>query len=443
MMRNIGNILRYALFVVAFLIPCIADAQEDSVVCRRERRQYSVYVDFRVNSVTLDPNYRNNRTVISRLDSIYNALKNDTTITIEAVEFIGTASPEGNSSLNSRLSRARMLEVEKYVRKHISFDDKIITYNDRYVDWDHLIELVEADQTLPMREEVLKIVKNSYPDVKDAKGQSVDGRVQELKKLNKGLVWRELLNRYFVKMRTGAVIFRTYTDIPVIIEREPEVGIEIVSDSCNYDEEFIVEESAPAEEPVVKKTDFAMAVSPVLEALHSTVQKNPIMSIKTNLLAYSTLIPNLGVEVRLADHWSAEITALYSPFDLFVYNRKTRLLAMNSEVRYWFGGESMRKGHFVGFHVPIAGFNIQLDDDFRYQDPNHALWGLGLNYGYTLPLGNNQKWSLDFTIGFGYMDLRYDVYEGVYNGKFINSEMKHYFGPTRIGINLSYLINKK
>ena len=443
MMRNIGNILRYALFVVAFLIPYIADAQEDSVVCRRERRQYSVYVDFRVNSVTLDPNYRNNRTVISRLDSIYNALKNDTTITIEAVEFIGTASPEGNSSLNSRLSRARMLEVEKYVRKHISFDDKIITYNDRYVDWDHLIELVEADQTLPMREEVLKIVKNSYIDVKDAKGQSVDGSVQELKKLNKGLVWRELLNRYFVKMRTGAVIFLTYTDIPVIIEREPEVGIEIVSDSCSYDEEFIVEESAPAEEPVVKKTDFAMAVSPVLETLHSTVQKNPIMSIKTNLLAYSTLIPNLGVEVRLADHWSAEITALYSPFDLFVYNRKTRLLAMNSEVRYWFGGESMRKGHFVGFHVPIAGFNIQLDDDFRYQDPNHALWGLGLNYGYTLPLGNNQKWSLDFTIGFGYMDLRYDVYEGVYNGKFIRSEMKHYFGPTRIGINISYLINQK
>lgn len=443
MMRNIGYILRYALFVVAFLIPYIADAQEDSVVCRRERRQYSVYVDFRVNSVTLDPNYRNNRTVISRLDSIYNALKNDTTITIEAVEFIGTASPEGNSSLNSRLSRARMLEVEKYVRKHISFDDKIITYNDRYVDWDHLIELVEADQTLPMREEVLKIVKNSYIDVKDAKGQSVDGSVQELKKLNKGLVWRELLNRYFVKMRTGAVIFLTYTDIPVIIEREPEVGIEIVSDSCSYDEEFIVEESAPAEEPVVKKTDFAMAVSPVLETLHSTVQKNPIMSIKTNLLAYSTLIPNLGVEVRLADHWSAEITALYSPFDLFVYNRKTRLLAMNSEVRYWFGGESMRKGHFVGFHVPIAGFNIQLDDDFRYQDPNHALWGLGLNYGYTLPLGNNQKWSLDFTIGFGYMDLRYDVYEGVYNGKFIRSEMKHYFGPTRIGINISYLINQK
>ena len=448
MMRNIGYILRYALFVVAFLIPYIADAQEDSVVCRRERRQYSVYVDFRVNSVTLDPNYRNNRTVISRLDSIYNALKNDTTITIEAVEFIGTASPEGNSSLNSRLSRARMLEVEKYVRKHISFDDKIITYNDRYVDWDHLIELVEADQTLPMREEVLKIVKNSYIDVKDAKGQSVDGRVQELKKLNKGLVWRELLNRYFVKMRTGAVIFLTYTDIPVIIEREPEVCVEIAPDSCSYDEEPVVEEPiveelAPAAELVSPKTDFAMAVAPVLETLHSTVQKNPIMSIKTNLLAYSTLIPNLGVEVRLADHWSAEITALYSPFDLFVYNRKTRLLAMNSEVRYWFGGESMRKGHFVGFHVPIAGFNIQLDDDFRYQDPNHALWGLGLNYGYTLPLGNNQKWSLDFTIGFGYMDLRYDVYEGVYNGKFIRSEMKHYFGPTRIGINISYLINQK
>lgn len=457
MMRNIENILRYALFVVAFLVPYVADAQEDSVYHRRERRQHGVYVDFRVNSATLDPNYRNNRTVISRVDSIYNALKNDKTVTIEAVEFRGTASPEGNSPLNSRLSRARMLEVEKYVRQHISFENTTITYNDRYVDWDHLIELVEADQTLPMREEVLKIVKNSYPDVKDAMGQSVDGRVPELKKLDDGQVWRELLKRYFVKMRTGAVVMLTYTEIPIIIEREPEVCAEIVPDSCIYDgepvveepvveepvvEEPVVEEPAPAAELVSPKTDFAIAVAPVLEALHSTVQKNPLMSVKTNLLAYSTLIPNLGVEVRLANHWSAEITALYSPYDLFANNRKTRLLAMKPEVRYWFG-ESMRKGHFVGVHVPIAGFNIQLENDFRYQDPNHALWGLGLNYGYALPLGKNQKWSLDFTIGFGYMDLRYDVYEGVHNGKFIRSEMKHYFGPTRIGINLSYLINKK
>ena len=453
MMRKRENILRYALLVVAFLMPFIASAQEDSVSYRRERSNYGVFVDFRVNSATLDVNYRNNRTVISRVDSILRMLKKDSTITIEAVEFSGTASPEGNSPLNSRLSRARMLEVEKYIRKHISLDDQIITYNDRYVDWDNLIELVEADTTLAMRDEVLRIARGSYPDVKDFKGQPVDGRIPELKKLDNGTVWATLLKRYFVKMRTGGVIMRTYTDIPVIIEREPEpevvepeVYIEVISEDYHYGEPYPrVEEEAPVVEESVAVAEEGRGIEDmgVFDTeMAVEYQKTPLMSVKTNLLAYSTLIPNLGFEVRLAKHWSAEITGLYSPYNLFRHDLKTRVLAMKPEVRYWFG-ESLRKGHFVGVHMPIAGFNVQLNDDYRYQDPNHALWGLGLNYGYAMLLGKQQKWSIDFTIGFGYMDLKYDVYEGVYNGKYIRTEEKHYFGPTRVGINISYLINKR
>lgn len=433
------NILRYALFVVAFLMPFIANAQEDSVSYRRERHDYSVSVDFRVNSTTLDPNYLNNRTVISRVDSLFHKLKEDTTITIESVEFSGSASPEGNVTINNRLSRARMLEVEKYVRKHISFDKEIITYNDRYVDWNHLIELVEADTTLAMRDEVLRICHSSYPEIKDYKGQPVDGRIPELKKLNGGKIWSDLLKRYFVKMRNGAVIMKTYTDIPVIIEREPEPPVEVVE----------VEEPEPIE---VMPEDYSDAVNAGSHgindmgmfdtALSTEYKRTPLVSVKTNLMAYSTLIPNIGMEFRLADHWSAEITGLYSPFNLFRHDLKTRVLATKPEVRYWFG-EAMRRGHFLGVHVPIAGFNIQLSDDYRYQDPRSAIWGVGLNYGYAMLLGKKQNWSIDFTIGFGYMNLKYNVYEGVRNGKYVRTDEKFYFGPTRIGVDLSYIINRK
>lgn len=434
-----GNILRYALFVVVFLMPFIASAQEDSVSYRRERQDYSVSVDFRVNSATLDVNYRKNRTVISRVDSLFKSLKADTTITIESVEFSGSASPEGNSPINSRLSRARMLEVEKYVRKHISFDDAIITYNDRYVDWSHLVELVEADTTLAMRDEVLRISRSTYPDVKDYKGLPMDGRIPELKKLDNGKVWSELLKRYFVKMRNGAVIMKTYTDIPVIIEREPEPE----------PEPEVVEVEEPIEVTPEDYSDAASAGSRGIDdmgafdtALNTEYKRTPLVSVKTNLMAYSTLIPNIGMEFRLADHWSAEITGLYSPFNLFRHDLKTRVLATKPEVRYWFG-EAMRRGHFLGVHVPIAGFNIQLNDDYRYQDPRSAIWGVGLNYGYAMLLGKKQNWCIDFTIGFGYMNLKYNLYEGVRNGKYIRTDEKLYFGPTRIGIDLSYIINRK
>ena len=428
MMLKKERIFRYTLLFVALVMPFIAEAQEDSLNYRRERSRHSIYVDFRVNSTTIDKNYRNNSTVLKRVDSLFTELKGDTTITIESVEFSGSASPEGNASTNSRLSQARMNAVEKFVRSNISFPDDIVTHNDRYIDWGHLIELIEADPTLPMRDEVLAIIRTEYPNAKDYRGQVIDGRIPELKALDNGAIWRELLQRYFVQMREGAVIMNTYIDVPI----EPEVVEE------EEPEEEYVYYPDPADEEEYAIDDMG-AYDTNFEAKY---QKNPLISVKTNLMAYSTLIPNVGVEVRITPRLSFEITGLYSPYNLFVHDFKTRVLAMKPEIRYWWG-ESLRKGHFVGIHLPVAGFNIQLNEDFRYQDPNHALWGVGLNYGYAMLIGKRQNWSLDFTIGFGYMDVKYDVYEGVRNGKYVRTEEKHYFGPTRVGINLSYIINKQ
>lgn len=427
------NIIRCTLLIVALIMPLIAKAQEDSLNYVRERSRHSIYVDFRVNSTVIDKNYRNNSTVLQRVDSLFTQLKQDTTITIESVEFSGSASPEGNANTNSRLSRARMNAVEKFVRSNVSFPDDIVTHNDRYIDWGHLIELIEADPTLPMRDEVLAIIRTEYPKAKDYRGQVIDGRIPELKALNNGAIWRELLQRYFVQMREGAVIMNTYIDVPIEPEPEPEpITFEEIEDYVPEEySDSATNDYYDLDDMGAYDTDFA-----------ATYQKNPLISVKTNLMAYSTLIPNVGVEVRITPRWSFEVTGMYSPYNLFVHDFKTRVLAMKPELRFWWG-ESLRKGHFIGIHMPIAGFNIQLNEDFRYQDPNHALWGLGINYGYAMLVGKRQNWSLDFTIGFGYMDISYDVYEGVRNGKFVESVKKGYFGPTRVGINLSYIINKQ
>lgn len=422
-------------------MPFIASAQEDSVTYRREVSDYRISVDFRVNATAIDPKYRSNSTVVSRVDSILNMLKQDSTITIESVIFSGSASPEGNLQLNKRLSRARMLAVEQFVRKQITIDDDIVVYDDRYVDWDQLIAFVEADTTLAKREEVLKICRGNYPDIPAYNGSTIDGRVPQIKRLDNGVTWNELLKRYFVKMRTGTVTLRTYVDVPVIVEQtQPELVEEPVDELTQQVDSTAVAEAVDEEQTSEEQTSEEQGA--IDAGIGELSIKTPLMGVRTNLLAYSTLIPNLGVEFSFAEHWSAEVTAMYSPFNLFRYNLKTRVLASKPEVRYWFG-ETLRQGHFVGLHVPIAGFNIQLDDNFRYQDPKRALWGIGLNYGYAMLLGKNEDWRLDFTIGLGYMDVRYNVYEGVRNGKYVRTEMKHYFGPTCLGVNLSYLIDRK
>lgn len=170
-------------------------------------------------------------------------------------------------------------------------------------------------------------------------------------------------------------------------------------------------------------------------------ERVPLMNIKTNALEAAALIANLGVEFRLSERISLDVIGHYSPYDYFNRQRKIRILAIQPEVRYWWGNPLVR-GHFIGLHAPVAGFNIQLNDHYRYQDPNHALWGVGISYGYAMPLGKSGHWGVEFTVGVGYLDIKYNTYEGVCNGKYLSTRRENYFGPTRLGINFSYRIDR-
>ena len=379
-----------ATLLVAMVIPFAASAQQDSVVASWQGdNRFGVGVDFRVNSTVIDENYLNNGTFFDRVDLLMTTLENNPEIEIVSIEIVGTASPEGPAELNHRLSNARMKSLENYLRGHIDLPDSII-HNDHYIAWPHLGQLIESDPNpIAHKEEVLEIIKHNDLVGYDAMGRKQDGRINEIQAIDGGATWRILINRYFVEMRNAWFIVVTVRHI----EPEPEPRV-------------------------------------------------PLMNIKINALEAATLLSNIGMEFRITPRLSFDVMGHYSPYDYFNEARKVRIFAIQPEVRYWFG-ESLVKGHFVGVHVPVSGFNVQLNDDYRYQDPNRALWGVGVSYGYAMPLGKKQKWGVEFTIGVGYMNIVYDVYEGVHNGKLLRTESRHYFGPTRLGIDFSYRFDMK
>ncbi len=418
--RDKISILLASLFAT-LLMPSGVYAQDDRLDDEWQTDyRHGISVDFRVNSTVIDRKYRKNDGVMDRIDSLFNAITNDTLVEVVSIEFCGTASPEGNSRVNSRLSRARLDAMEKMVRGRLDISEDIVLRNDHYIAWDHLIELVEADETLPQRERVLEILRTSYPDAKDWRGVPIDGRIPELKAIDNGAVWYQLNSRYFVQMRNAWFIMTTHRRKLL----EPAIEAKPLAMAVN----------------TPKPAQIYMPVLPVKE--FDTDIRVPLMSIKANVLEAAALIANLGLEFRITPRLSLDVIGHYSPYDYFNPHRKARVFGIQPEVRYWWG-ESLVKGHFIGLHVPVSGFNIQLNDDYRYQDPNHALWGIGVSYGYAMPLGKREKWGVEFTVGFGYMDVKYDTYEGVTNGKYINTQRKDYFGPTRLGINFSYRIDRK
>ncbi len=71
---------------------------------------------------------------------------------------------------------------------------------------------------------------------------------------------------------------------------------------------------------------------------------------------------------------------------------------------------------------------------------NYEGWliGAGVSYGYHWVLG--RRFSMEFTLGLGYAYLDYDKNRCTDCKKKIGEESTHYFGPTRAGISLVYML---
>lgn len=87
------------------------------------------------------------------------------------------------------------------------------------------------------------------------------------------------------------------------------------------------------------------------------------------------------------------------------------------------------RGHFFGFYLHSGGFNIAVDARTRYQDCR-PFWGAGISYGYVVPL--NRCWGAEFTLGAGFVNVKYDQFYNIPNGARYGHGLTHtYWGVTR------------
>ena len=194
---------------------------------------------------------------------------------------------------------------------------------------------------------------------------------------------------------------------------------------------------------------FALAIVCQAKAqeLRTTSSATPSFAIKTNLLYDATTSMNLGVEFKVSRKMTMEIAGTYNPWT-FADNKKIKHILVQPELRWWTCEPFSR--HFFGLHahyarfnvggitLPKIGFNGVGDDntkDFRYDG---WLAGVGVSYGYQFYLG--PRWSLETTLGVGYAYIDYDRFECPACGKHLDSNIRHYFGLTKAGISLIYLI---
>lgn len=171
----------------------------------------------------------------------------------------------------------------------------------------------------------------------------------------------------------------------------------------------------------------------------------PKYALKINLLyAAATFTPNIGFELGLGNKSSLDFSASFNPWKREGTpddNKKISHAIVRAEYRWWLC--ERYNGHFFGAHAYYTNFNISgykvplvdFEKENRYQGYG---FGVGVSYGYHLPLA--KRWGLEFNLGLGAAWLNYERYNCRICSEVEESKSKLYIGPTRAGITLVFLI---
>lgn len=314
----------------------------------------------------------------------------------------GSASPEGPEAHNVWLGKTRAYRLYDYLKANTALPDSLIRIENLNEDWRTPLRLIEQ-QEFPHKERVLEIWANQ-PDSRKRK--------REIMAIDNGVTWRYLINKAFRPARNARiVIVCVAADSIVLIPPARPV-------------EAIVE-YPPARLPEIPVSIIAPAC------------RSQFVALKTNVAALGVLVANLGVEFSFGHGFSLDLPVYYSPYDI-TSKYRVRILGTQPELRYWLRRDCPGDGHFFGLNATVAGFDVSFPHTDRFQDPERALWGVGLSYGYALSFGADRHWGLECNIGLGYMNYRFDAFNNVYNGKLIYTGRKDYWGITRVGLSLTY-----
>jgi len=189
-----------------------------------------------------------------------------------------------------------------------------------------------------------------------------------------------------------------------------------------------------------------------------TAQTPPAFALRTNLIYWAAIVPqvtpNFGVELGITPKITLNLIGAYNPWNLkgtADNNKKMVHWIVEPEVKYWFCERF--NGASVGVHLiysqfNVGGYDIPLLFKKKYTDPytkivydvrdQGSAYGGGVSYNYHWIL--NKHFGVEFSLGVGFLYMQYTRYECVHCGAEIGPFKRSYMGPTKLGINLIYVI---
>lgn len=415
---------RTLLLTLSILLAGLARGQETP---RTDTLGVEVY--FRRGYSTLEDALRDNGARLESFADRLRALQQDTSRCIRQVRIVSGTSPEGTTKANERLATNRSERIRQYLNRHFPSWNLSFDIRSEVEDWAGLAALVAASD-MPARDEVLEILRNTPVWVIE-NGRVVDSRKRQLGMLQGGRPWRYMEEHFFPELRRSRVRV-VYENIATPApEPTPAVPEQAPEPACP---------SEPIAEP-----------APLTVEESATAERKPFyMALKTNLLYDVALVPNLGAEFYVGRGWSVGGSWMYAWWNSDRKHRYWRTYGGELDIRKYFGrraGEKPLTGHHLGLYGQMLTYDFETGGKgYMGGRPGGTLWdkmhwGVGLEYGYSLPVG--RRLNLDLGIGVGYLGGEYREYtpqDGHYLWQ--RTKKRHWFGPTKAEVSLVWLIGR-
>ncbi len=363
---------------------------------------------FEVDKYDFDPNFADNKLMLQRLDSVM--LSRDLTFSLDSLVVQGRASIEGTERRNAVLAENRAKVVrEVLLQRYKSLDSTKVFSRFIAEDWVGFRAKVVADDKVPYRDQVLKIIDDSR--------HSNGSKEWLLRQLRGGEPWRYLLEHILPESRYGAsvVLYHNFDSLKRVSH-----------------EQVITYDTLPLPIPQVERIQKGFAV-------------------KTNLLYDAVTALNIEVEIPIGERFSVAgewIFPWWNSRSVSTTSKRRYLQMLNGnlEAKYWLGDRADKR-QLTGWFLGLYGGGGYYDFENKFKGYQGDFWHAGVSAGYAHTLDKKGNWRMEYSLGMGYLNSSYTYYEDHYgfplewHPLIQRYETLDWFGPTKAKISLVWFIN--
>ena len=119
----------------------------------------SAKVYFRLGHRQYDPSFENNSSGMNPF--VKEVKRHNAASNIERITVRSYTSPDGSNAANERLSRNRCSSISELILNETGIDPLLMHTEAEGIAWDELLRMVEADTSVPYRDEVTELLRHS------------------------------------------------------------------------------------------------------------------------------------------------------------------------------------------------------------------------------------------------------------------------------------------